>query len=158
MRLPSESSAVLEMGSGKELRCRVHDLSMGGAYMLREAIDGQIPSLRRGEWVQTHQKHPDREEATSVYAEVIRVEETPGPGVALRFQIDEETAAGVISHVNMEADRQNVAHDELGAPLVMKKQQTSTLRSMTPLLMWGVAVVVLLALLYLLKDYLGAIL
>ena len=49
MRLPSDSRAILELGSGKELPCKVHDLSLGGAYILREEVGGVIPSLRKGE-------------------------------------------------------------------------------------------------------------
>ncbi len=158
MRLPSDSRAILELGSGKELPCKVHDLSLGGAYVLREAVAGVTPSLRKGEWVHTHLEHPDREQRTSVLAEVIRVEESPGPGVALRFEIYEETAAGVIEHVNWEADRQNVSRAELGDPLIGSKQEHSPLTTMTPLVLRGAGVLAIVAALYLLKVFLGAIL
>jgi len=158
MRLPSQSRATLELGSGVELHCQVHDLSMGGAYVLREPVDGTRPRLRRGEWVHTHLEHPEREERTSVLAEIIRVEAAPGPGVALRFEIYEETADGVIAHVNWEADRQAVAHDELGEPLLVSKEKDTDNLAMNPLLRRGAGALLGLGLLYVLLRLLSSIL
>jgi hypothetical protein len=158
MRLPSQSRATLELGSGKEIHCQVHDLSMGGAYVLRDQIDGAIPSLRRGEWVNTHLEHPDREERTTVLSEIIRVEADPGPGVALRFEIYEETAEGIIAHVNWEADRQSVAHDELGEPLLVSTETDTGNESMNPLLRRGAGALLGVGLLYVLLRLLSSFL
>jgi hypothetical protein len=117
LRIQSESRAVLIFEDGSRVKCMVRDLSLGGAYVMQCEDYGSAEPLKSGESIQIWIFHPGRaHEGPTLDAVVVRAE-TDGPGVAIRFVLDDD-ADELVKHVAFEAQQQKIPRGALGVPVL----------------------------------------
>lgn len=129
LRLQSESRALLYLEDGSRVRCKVRDISMGGAYLVRTTEYGAPAPLEGGQTVRVYLFHPGSGDGFNIDAEVVRVEKGGGGGVALRFAVYEETRGPLVSHLHREADRAGVKRSAMGVPIIKINSREFDLRS-----------------------------
>jgi len=122
LRLRVESRALLHLRDGSRIRCIVRDISMGGAYVVRSSEHGPPATVTAGESVRVYVFHPGSGDGFTLDAEVVRAEPGGGGGVALRFQIYEDTSRPLVEHVHRIADHAGVARGALGVPIIRTRE------------------------------------
>ncbi len=157
LRVRTDRPAILRDGLGGQIRCVVHDISMGGAYLVQSG-SGPHPRYAAGDVVEVELGTSRLGIPLVVEAEVIRAQ-PGGPGLAVRFRVYDDLAEDFVQHVMNEARTVGVATETLGAPVLQLPRTSSSavgpvLRRLAPfaavaLLWWAVR---------LLTDWLGAML
>ena len=157
LRIRTDRPAILRDGLGGQVRCVVHDISMGGAYLVQ---GGSSPHPRHavGDVVEVELGASRLGIPLIVEAEVVRVQ-PGGPGLAVRFRVYDDLAEDFVQHVMSEARTVGVATETMGAPVLQLPRSSGSavgpvLRRLAPiaaigLLWWAIRLV---------TDWLGAVL
>lgn len=116
LRVRAHARAVLRLEDGTRVRCRVVDVSMGGAYLLRQVLsEGHV--FATGDMLQLSLQ-PEPGEATSwIDVEVMR-KEPSGPGLAVRFHLTRQVRDPVVDFVVLQGRAAGVEPAALGRPEV----------------------------------------
>ena len=88
IRFQLQGAAQLRLEGGRRVQCSVRDLSMGGAYVIREGRKWDSHTISPGSRVRLRVQEPTGPRFV-LTAEVVRIEPNGGPGLALRFLITE---------------------------------------------------------------------
>lgn len=118
LRVKAEGRAILQLPDGSRVRCTLHDLSLGGAYMIRSAEYGPPAAMSVGEVVHVTMFDEGNGGAYEMEAEVVRLEPLGGAGVALRWRHSEDRLSAFENHIQWEAKREHVPRSALGVPIL----------------------------------------
>ena len=118
LRIRTEGRAIIQLADGARVRCTLHDLSLGGAYMVRSTEFGPPAEVAVGEVVQVTMFDTHHGASYQVEAEVVRVEPLGGAGVAIRWRHREDRVQPLQSHMEWEAKKKHVPPDALGVPVL----------------------------------------
>ena len=124
VRFQLNGSAQLRLQGGQRVDCLVHNLSMGGAYVLREGDRWQTITVNPGDRVRLRVTEPQGPRFV-LTAEVVRVEPDVGPGIALRFLLQDETIdpEPVFDYVQTAGQRVSAPPEALIVPDLLRKRQ-----------------------------------
>ena len=123
LRLQTESRALLHLSDGSRVRCVVHDISMGGAYLVRSSEYGPPAEVPPTGPVKVYIFHPGSGDGFTLDAEIVRVEAGGGAGIALRFSIYDDTSRPLVELVHKAADKAGVSRGALGVPIIRTREQ-----------------------------------
>jgi len=118
LRVKAESKAIIRLPDGARVRCTLHDMSLGGAYMIRSTEHGPPAAVAAGERVKVTMFDRENGSGYELEAEVIRVEALGGPGVALRWIHEQDQVAEFEHHIGRTAEKQAVPKSALGIPIL----------------------------------------
>ena len=118
LRIKAEGRAILQLSDGARVRCTLHDMSLGGAYMIRSTEFGPPAEMAAGDTVEVTMFDTHHGASYVVEAEVVRVEPLGGPGVALRWRHEQERVKPLQTHIEWEAKTKHVPPDALGVPVL----------------------------------------
>ena len=94
--LPVRNSA---WEGGVTVPCSIRDISMGGAYLVRQGEPSRPVPLQPGDRVRIRVQDPTNDARYTLSADIVRVEPSGGPGLAIRFILTEETLNSVTGYV-----------------------------------------------------------
>lgn len=116
LRVRAHARAVLRLQDGTRVRCRVVDVSMGGAYLLRQVLsEGHV--FEAGDMLELSLQ-PEKGNATSwIDVEIVR-KEPGGPGLAVRFHLTKEVRDPVVDFVVLQGRAAGIEPAALGRPEV----------------------------------------
>jgi len=100
------------------VRCVLHDLSLGGAYMIRSTEFGPPAKMEAGDIVRVTMHDTHHGGSYDMEAEVIRVEALDGPGLAVRWRLNDADVKPFSSHIEWEAAQKHVPKAALGVPIL----------------------------------------
>lgn len=109
IRFRPSGSAQLRVDGGVHIPCSIRDLSMGGAYLVREGSPSRPVQLEPGTRVRLRVQEPEHGGRYTLSAEVVRLEPNGGPGLAIRFVLTESSLDPIVSYVRS-------AGQNIGAP------------------------------------------
>lgn len=118
LRIRAEGRAILQLADGARVRCTLHDLSLGGAYMIRSTEFGPPAEMSIGDVLQVTMFDTGNGASYELEAEVVRVEPLGGAGVAIRWHHAEERLEPFEAHIQWEAKKKHVPPDALGVPVL----------------------------------------
>ncbi len=118
LRIRAEGRAILQLADGARVRCTLHDMSLGGAYMIRSTEFGPPAEMSVDDVVQVMMFDTGNGVSYELEAEVVRVEPRGGAGVALRWRHDDERIEPFQAHIEWEAKKKHVPPDALGVPVL----------------------------------------
>ena len=124
VRFQLTGSAQLRLQGGRRVDCRIHNLSMGGAYILREGDRWQSMAVSPGDRVRLRVTEPQGPRFV-LTAEVVRLEPDGGPGLALRFLLQDETVdpEPVFDYVQTAGRRVSAPPEALIVPDLLRTRQ-----------------------------------
>jgi hypothetical protein len=99
VRFQPSASAQLRLEGGLTVPCSIRDISMGGAYLVRRGEPSRPVCLQPGDRVRIRVQDPTTGERCTLSADIVRIEQGGGPGLAVRFILTEETVGPVTGYV-----------------------------------------------------------
>ena len=121
LRVRTEGKAIIQLADGARVRCTVHDMSLGGAYLIRSTEFGPVAELMAGESITVTMYDTQHGTSYEMDAFVVRAEANGGAGVAIKFALSEETVQPFENHIEWEARKQHVPRSALGVPVLSWK-------------------------------------
>jgi hypothetical protein len=109
VRFQPQAQAQLRLEGGVCIDCDLRDISMGGAYLLRQGAPSREVVIEPGTRVRIRVEDPQSSARHTLGAEVVRCEPNGGPGLAVRFRLTEENVDPVVDYVR-------AAGQHVGAP------------------------------------------
>jgi len=109
VRFRLDGEAQLRFEGGVSIPCRIRDISMGGAYLIRLAAPSRDVVIEAGTRVRIRVQEPQSGARYTLNADVIRTEADGGPGLAVRFRLTEDHLDPVVDYVR-------AAGQHVGAP------------------------------------------
>ena len=103
IRFRTQDKAQLRLVGGVCVPCSIHDISMGGAYLIRERAPARPVPLSVGDKVRVRIHDLGAGRRYTLTADIVRVEPNGGPGVAIRFRMTEDTVQPVYDHLSSAA-------------------------------------------------------
>ena len=99
VRFQPSGSAQLRIEGGVTVPCSIRDISMGGAYLVRQGEPSRPITLQPGDRVRIRVQDPTNNARYTLSADIVRMEPNGGPGLAIRFVLTEETLGSVTGYV-----------------------------------------------------------
>jgi hypothetical protein len=118
LRIKAEGKAIVLAPDGARVRCTLHDMSLGGAYLIRSTEFGPPATITLHEVLQVTMYDPHHGGSYQMTAEVVRVEALDGPGFAVRWQHQTDTVHAFEDHIEWEAEVQHVPRAALSVPIM----------------------------------------
>jgi hypothetical protein len=109
IRFQPQAQAQLRVEGGVSINCSIRDISMSGAYLLKQESPSREVVIEPGTRVRIRVEDPQSGARHTLNAEVVRCEPDGGPGLAVRFLLTEE-------HVDPVVDYVRAAGQHVGAP------------------------------------------
>jgi hypothetical protein len=110
IRFQPQAQAQLRVEGGVSINCDLRDISMSGAYLLKQESPSREVVIEPGTRVRIRVEDPHSGARHTLNAEVVRCEPNGGPpGLAVRFRLTEE-------HVDPVVDYVRAAGQHVGAP------------------------------------------
>ncbi len=122
LRIRTQGKAIVQLADGSRVRCEVNDMSLGGAYLLRSTEFGPPADLVAGESVTVTMFDTHHGNSYELFATVVRVEPNGGPGLALKWDLDDKSVQKFADHIAHEAIKQQVAPEALGVPALSSRR------------------------------------
>ena len=126
IRFRTEDKAHLRLRGGLYIPCSIQDISMGGAYLVREGEPSRAVDIQPGERARIRIHDLGAGERYTLSAEIVRVEPNGGRGIAIRFRLTEETVDPVFDHVGATARLNGYSPEVLRFPTLSKGRAGST--------------------------------
>lgn len=118
IRFRTEGRAQLRLEGGVCIPCSIRDISMGGAYLIREGEPSRPVQIEPGARARIRVHDPESGSRYTLSADIVRVEPDGGRGIAVRFRITEENVDPVVDYVSAAAERVGLAPDALRMPTI----------------------------------------
>lgn len=106
------------MDDGARVRCTLHDMSLGGAYMVRSTEFGPPAPMALGDRVKVMMFDTGNGVSYELEAEVVRLEPLGGAGVAVRWRHEQEQIQPFQNHIEWEAKKKHLPPDALGVSML----------------------------------------
>jgi len=123
VRFRPSGTAQLRVDGGVNISCSIRDLSMGGAYLVREGAPSRPVHIEKGTRVRLRVQEPQGGARYTLSAEVVRVEPNDGPGLAVRFVLTESTLDPLVDYVRAAGQNIGAPPEALHTPKLHNKRQ-----------------------------------
>ncbi|MEE2828152.1 MAG: PilZ domain-containing protein [Myxococcota bacterium] len=108
IRFRTKDKAQLRLAGGICVPCSIHDISMGGAYLVQEQGTTRHVPLSVGDKVRVRIIDLGAGNRYTLSADIVRLEPNGGPGVAIRFRLTEDTTRPITDHLLGAAQREGL--------------------------------------------------
>jgi len=123
VRFQASASAQLRMEGGVTVPCSIRDISMGGAYLVRQGEPSRPVTLQPGDRVRIRVQDPTNDARYTLSADIVRMEPNGGPGLAIRFILTEETLTSVTGYVQSTGLLVGAPKEALELPLLRSQRE-----------------------------------